>query len=333
MADLSRRSLLALAGLGAVGTAAVVAAADRARHPRARRRRAQRRDPRHRAGRRGPRSSLVAAFNRGAPRHPGAGAGHPGRRLEQLLRQDPDPGRGGHAAGRLLRGHRGRAAVRRAARRSRWTSTSGATPAELQDYFDDVHPSLIEAFMYQGSLFQLPLDFNAANVYYNTERAANAPDCERPADDWTKDDFLDVLRGHARRAAPRQLPPVLLDQPAVGRRRAVALRQRHQLPGRVEGDRRRLALGPVLRRRPDVGAARRRLPVARAQRRRPRVVEESFEYLRADGRGGAGLQPGAGRRQRAGGPVRRGRDRHDARRRLLGRRASTRAGWAEATST
>jgi multiple sugar transport system substrate-binding protein len=28
--------------------------------------------------------------------------------------------------------------------------------AELQDFFDDVHPSLVEAFMYQGSLFQLP---------------------------------------------------------------------------------------------------------------------------------------------------------------------------------
>src|SRR3954447_12566266 len=27
---------------------------------------------------------------------------------------------------------------------------------------------LVESFMYQGSLFQLPMDFNAANVYYNT---------------------------------------------------------------------------------------------------------------------------------------------------------------------
>jgi multiple sugar transport system substrate-binding protein len=65
--------------------------------------------------------------------------------------------------------------------------------ADVQEYFSDVHPSLIEAFMYQGSLFQLPLDFNAANLYYNTaawERAG----LERPPDDWTKDDFQTAAR-------------------------------------------------------------------------------------------------------------------------------------------
>src|SRR5215207_5412009 len=65
--------------------------------------------------------------------------------------------------------------------------------ADMNDYFDDVHPSLLEAFMYQGSLFQLPLDFNAANVYYNVQALTRAG-LERPADDWTKDDFLTVLR-------------------------------------------------------------------------------------------------------------------------------------------
>jgi multiple sugar transport system substrate-binding protein len=65
--------------------------------------------------------------------------------------------------------------------------------ADMQDYFSDVHPALIEAFMYQGSLFQLPIDFNAANVYYNTEAWENAG-LERPADDWTKDDFHDAAR-------------------------------------------------------------------------------------------------------------------------------------------
>ncbi|NGN91580.1 sugar ABC transporter substrate-binding protein [Nocardioides sp. KC13] len=71
--------------------------------------------------------------------------------------------------------------------------------AEIQEYFDDVHPALIEAFMYQGSLFQVPIDFNAANIYYNTkawERAGLA----RPADDWTVDDFLDASRRMARSA-------------------------------------------------------------------------------------------------------------------------------------
>nr|WP_223407446.1 extracellular solute-binding protein [Occultella gossypii] len=65
--------------------------------------------------------------------------------------------------------------------------------ADLQEYFDDVHPTLLEAFMYEGSLFQLPTDFNAANMYLNTD-ALNSAGLERPPDDWTKDDFTDLLR-------------------------------------------------------------------------------------------------------------------------------------------
>jgi multiple sugar transport system substrate-binding protein len=77
--------------------------------------------------------------------------------------------------------------------------------AQMVDYFGDVHPSLIEAFMYQGNLYQLPLDFNAANVYYNAEALRRAG-LERPAEDWTKDDFLDVLRA-MRRGAPDNFRP------------------------------------------------------------------------------------------------------------------------------
>ena len=35
--------------------------------------------------------------------------------------------------------------------------------ADMQNFFSDVHPSLVEAAMYEGSLFQIPIDFNAAN--------------------------------------------------------------------------------------------------------------------------------------------------------------------------
>jgi multiple sugar transport system substrate-binding protein len=77
--------------------------------------------------------------------------------------------------------------------------------AEMQNFFDDVHPSLLEAFMYQGSLYQLPMDFNAANVYYNTE-ALNRAGLDRPADDWTHEDFLDTLRG-MRKGAPGNFRP------------------------------------------------------------------------------------------------------------------------------
>ena len=65
--------------------------------------------------------------------------------------------------------------------------------AQVQDYFDDVHPSLIEAFMYKGSFYQMPIDFNAANMYFNTGamRRAGVP---YPAADWTHEDFLTMAR-------------------------------------------------------------------------------------------------------------------------------------------
>lgn len=65
--------------------------------------------------------------------------------------------------------------------------------AQVQDCFDDVHPSLIEAFMYKGSFYQMPIDFNAANMYFNTEamRRAGVP---YPAADWTHQDFLTMAR-------------------------------------------------------------------------------------------------------------------------------------------
>ena len=65
--------------------------------------------------------------------------------------------------------------------------------AVMQEYFSDVHASLIEAAMYEGSLFQIPIDFNAANVYYNTSAFQKAG-LQRPADDWSKDDFHTAAR-------------------------------------------------------------------------------------------------------------------------------------------
>ena len=65
--------------------------------------------------------------------------------------------------------------------------------AEMTEFFDDVHPALIEAFMYRGNLFQLPDGFNAANVFYNTSALQRAG-LERPDDNWTLDDFFDVAR-------------------------------------------------------------------------------------------------------------------------------------------
>ncbi len=77
--------------------------------------------------------------------------------------------------------------------------------AEVQDYFDDVHPSLIEAFMYKGSLYQMPIDFNAANIYLNTAAMKRAG-IAYPDPAWTTDDFIDVAR-RMRRAADSTFVP------------------------------------------------------------------------------------------------------------------------------
>ena len=72
--------------------------------------------------------------------------------------------------------------------------------SEMQEYFDDVNPTLIEAFMYQGSLFQMPDNFNAANVFYSTT-AMDRAGLERPADNWTLEDFLGTARAMKKSAS------------------------------------------------------------------------------------------------------------------------------------
>lgn len=64
---------------------------------------------------------------------------------------------------------------------------------EMREFFEDVHPSLIEAFMYQGNLFQLPLSWNAANMYFSS-KAMERAGLDYPREDWTWDDFQGHLR-------------------------------------------------------------------------------------------------------------------------------------------
>ncbi|MBO8192274.1 extracellular solute-binding protein [Streptomyces oryzae] len=69
--------------------------------------------------------------------------------------------------------------------------------AELREYFDDVHPSLVESMMYEGSLYQLPVEFNAADMYLNTRRIRDAG-ADFPDADWTRDEFTALLRAMKR---------------------------------------------------------------------------------------------------------------------------------------
>lgn len=65
--------------------------------------------------------------------------------------------------------------------------------ADLQEYFSDVHPSLVESMMFEGSLYELPRDFNAANMYLNTN-VFKEHGIEYPPSDWTKDDFYGIAK-------------------------------------------------------------------------------------------------------------------------------------------
>lgn len=65
--------------------------------------------------------------------------------------------------------------------------------SELKEYFADVHPSLVEAMMYQGHLFELPTDFNAGNMFYNSSLFTKAG-IETPSATWTRDDFESICR-------------------------------------------------------------------------------------------------------------------------------------------
>lgn len=63
----------------------------------------------------------------------------------------------------------------------------------MQEFFPDVHPSLVEAMMYEGSLFELPQNFNAANMYINTG-LFEQNGIEYPAADWDNDDFYEIAK-------------------------------------------------------------------------------------------------------------------------------------------
>lgn len=64
---------------------------------------------------------------------------------------------------------------------------------ELAEYFSDVSPVLTETMLFEGDLYQLPRDFNAANMYFNVALLEQAglpvPDAE-----WTKEDFYEYAK-------------------------------------------------------------------------------------------------------------------------------------------
>ncbi|MFD3924789.1 extracellular solute-binding protein [Streptomyces sp. NPDC058614] len=84
----------------------------------------------------------------------------------------------------------------------RWAKRDAA---ELRTYFADVHPSLVESMMYEGSLYQLPVEFNAADMYLNS-RVLERAGADLPDDDWNHDDFTTLLRAMKRSNGDRFTP-------------------------------------------------------------------------------------------------------------------------------
>jgi multiple sugar transport system substrate-binding protein len=62
---------------------------------------------------------------------------------------------------------------------------------EMQEFFSDVAPALVEAAMYEGSLYVIPVSFNAANMFLNLD-ALNKAGIQPPGDDWTVEQFRDI---------------------------------------------------------------------------------------------------------------------------------------------
>ena len=62
---------------------------------------------------------------------------------------------------------------------------------ELKEYFADVHPNLLKSMSYKGKQYQLPFTWNGPVIHYNKRLFAEAG-IERPKDEWTLDDFVQV---------------------------------------------------------------------------------------------------------------------------------------------
>ncbi|MDI9547008.1 MAG: substrate-binding domain-containing protein [Chloroflexota bacterium] len=79
-----------------------------------------------------------------------------------------------------------------------------ANESDMKEYFADVHPSLNEAMMWEGSLYQLSRDFNAANMYYNTAAFEQAG-FGHPDSGWTKEEFYEIAKAIASQSGSQKV--------------------------------------------------------------------------------------------------------------------------------
>jgi multiple sugar transport system substrate-binding protein len=68
-----------------------------------------------------------------------------------------------------------------------------ADAGELEEYFADIAPNMLQSMSYLGKQYQLPFTWNGPVVHYNKRVFAEAG-IERPAEDWTVEDFLRIVQ-------------------------------------------------------------------------------------------------------------------------------------------
>ena len=64
---------------------------------------------------------------------------------------------------------------------------------DFKEYFSDVSAVLTETMLFEGDLYQLPRDFNAANMYLNVN-LLNEAGIDVPGEEWTIEDFSEMAQ-------------------------------------------------------------------------------------------------------------------------------------------
>ena len=139
----------------------------------------------------------------------------------------------GHACRRTAAGpglcrDRGDATLRRAEALVPIDDCVKRDAADMKEYFADVHPSLIEAMMWEGSLYQLP-STSTPPICTTTRRCWRKPALSH-RHGLDQGGLSTTRQGHHQEGCQRPARRLwlCLDQPAVGQLDAVDLRQRQQ---------------------------------------------------------------------------------------------------------
>ncbi|MEM2001258.1 MAG: extracellular solute-binding protein [Candidatus Methanomethylicaceae archaeon] len=65
--------------------------------------------------------------------------------------------------------------------------------AELQEFFDDVAPALLEAMILNGKTYAPPYSWNNMMIWYNT-RVFDELGIAPPQENWTREEFVDICK-------------------------------------------------------------------------------------------------------------------------------------------